>query len=81
MPEVKTMCPGVDSEKLETLATSPEQALCNVKSIKTVRALRSDETHFGVLKEVTDRLGLSRVIFNTLSETERYHQTREKQAK
>lgn len=54
MPEVKTMCPGVDREKLETLATSPEQVLCNVKSIKTVRAQRPDETHFGALKEMTD---------------------------
>lgn len=56
MPEVKTMCPGVDSEKLETLATSPEQVLCNLKSIKTLRAQRPDETHFGVLKEMTGRL-------------------------
>lgn len=56
MPEVKTMYPGVDSEKLETLATSPEQVLGNLKSIKTVRAQRPDETHFRILKEMADRL-------------------------
>lgn len=56
MPEVKTMCPGVDSEKLETLTTSPEQVLGNLKSIKAVRAQRPDETHFGILKEMASRL-------------------------
>lgn len=56
MPEVKTMYPGVDSEKLETLATSPEQVLGNLKSIKTVRSQRPDETHFRILKEMADRL-------------------------
>lgn len=56
MPEMKTMCPGVDSEKLETLATSPEQVLGNLKSIKTVRPQRAGETHFGNLKEMADRL-------------------------
>lgn len=50
------MCPGVDSEKVETSATSPEQVLGNSKSIKTVRAQRPDETHLRILKEMADRL-------------------------
>lgn len=54
--KLKVACPGVDSEKLETLATSPEQVLGNLKSIKTVRAQRPDETHFRILKEMVDRL-------------------------
>lgn len=56
MPEAKTMCPGMDSEKLETLATSPKQVLGNIKTIKTVRAQRPDETHFRIPKEMADRL-------------------------
>lgn len=58
MPEVKKKktCPGVDSEKLETLSTSPEQVLGNLKSIKTVRAQRPDEVHFGILKGKADKL-------------------------
>lgn len=46
----------MDSEKIETLATSPEQVLGNLKSIKTVRAQRPDEVHFGILKEKADKL-------------------------
>lgn len=56
MPEVKTIYPGVDSEKLEKLATFPEQVLGSLKSIKTVRAQRPNQAIFGIPQEMADRL-------------------------
>lgn len=46
----------MDSEKLETLAASPEQVLGNLKSIKAVRVHRPDEANFGILKDMADKL-------------------------
>lgn len=56
MPEVKTIYPGVDSEKLEKLVTFPEQVLGTLKSIKTVRAQRPNGAIFRIPQEMADRL-------------------------
>lgn len=52
----KHTCPGADTEKLETLAASPEQVLGNLKSIKAIRVRRPDEANFGILKDMAGKL-------------------------